>query len=361
MPSSSSPVSTMSTEHPPFPEDVPTHPLLVIDYELIKAGDKHEIERLWTAGTTLGFWYLKNHGVDEEVNGMFDVGAQTVALPLAEKLKYEQGDEGMSFGYKAAGANVVDASGTKDITQFINIATDDALAWPVQARRVYPSTVNARMVSTIVPFVEKSLAVNDTLINVFDAKLGLPTGTLAKLHPRGEFSGSATRCTYSPPILDRQLTAISPHTDFGSLSFLHNRLGGLQVLVPGTDEWQYVKPLPGHAICNLGDAMVIFSGGILRSNLHRVVRPPGAQASLDRYSLVYFTRPADSVVLRALADESLVIADAVAHASDPKRFEPGVTALEWLTRRVRNRRAANQNGPGSWLDSGGTEHSTNGA
>ena len=73
-------------------------------------------------------------------------------------------------------------------------------------------------------------------------------------------------------------------------SFLHNRLGGLQVMVPGTNEWQYVKvsrfgrhscrtidsvslskPIPGHAICNLGDAMAIFSGGILRSNLHRVV------------------------------------------------------------------------------------------
>ncbi|KAJ7804541.1 hypothetical protein B0H14DRAFT_2883807 [Mycena olivaceomarginata] len=348
----------MSTEHPPFPEDVPTHPLLVIDYELIKAGNKHEIERLWTAGTTLGFWYLKNHGVDEEVNRMFDVGAQTVALPFEEKMKYEQGDEGMSFGYKAAGANVVDASGTKDITQFVNIATDDALAWPVQARRSYPSTVNARMVSTIIPFVEKSLAVNNTLIDVFDAKLGLPNGTLSKLHPRREFSGSATRSIHSPPTLDRQTTAISAHTDFGSLSFLHNRLGGLQVLVPGTEEWKYVKPLPGHAICNLGDAMVIFSGGILRSNLHRVVNPPGAQGSLDRYSLVYFTRPADAVVLRALTDESALIADAVAHASDPKKFEPGVTALEWLTRRVKNRRAANQKGLGAWLDSTGTEHTT---
>jgi hypothetical protein len=46
----------MSTEYPRFPEDVPIHPLLVIDYELIKAGNTHEIERLWTAGTTLGFW-----------------------------------------------------------------------------------------------------------------------------------------------------------------------------------------------------------------------------------------------------------------------------------------------------------------
>ncbi|KAJ7252293.1 hypothetical protein C8J57DRAFT_1351518, partial [Mycena rebaudengoi] len=297
------------------------------------AGNTHEIERLWTAGTTLGFWYLKNHGVDEEVNGMFDVG-----------------DEGMSFGCKAAGANVVDASGTKVITQFINIATDDALAWPVQARRSYPSTVNARMVSTIVPFVEKSLAVNNTLIDVFDAKLGLPNGTHSKLHPRREFSGSMTRCIYCPPILDRQATAISAHTDFiyrrsviSSQSFLHNRLGGLQVLIPGTEEWQYMKPLPGHAICNLGDAMVIFSG------------------SLDRYSLVYFTRPADSVVLRALTDESPLIADAVAHASDPKRFEPGVTALEWLTRRVKNRHAANQKGLGAYFDSRGTEHTTIGS
>ena len=41
---------------PPFPDDVPTIPLLVIDYELIKAGNKHEINKLWGAATELGFW-----------------------------------------------------------------------------------------------------------------------------------------------------------------------------------------------------------------------------------------------------------------------------------------------------------------
>ena len=41
---------------------------------------------------------LKNHGVDEEVDGMFDMGAETMDLPLDEKLKYEQGDLGHSFG-----------------------------------------------------------------------------------------------------------------------------------------------------------------------------------------------------------------------------------------------------------------------
>jgi hypothetical protein len=41
---------------PPFPDTVPTHPLLIIDYELVKAGDATECSRLWDAATTLGFW-----------------------------------------------------------------------------------------------------------------------------------------------------------------------------------------------------------------------------------------------------------------------------------------------------------------
>lgn len=41
---------------PPFPDNVPTHPLLVIDYALLKARDKQEMDRLWEAATNIGFW-----------------------------------------------------------------------------------------------------------------------------------------------------------------------------------------------------------------------------------------------------------------------------------------------------------------
>lgn len=115
--------------------------------------------------------------------------------------------------YKAAGSNVVDTAGTRDFTQFINVATDDVIAYPAQARRAYPTSVNARMLSTIAPFVEKALVVNNTLIDVFNDKLGLPRGTFAKLHPREAFSGSATRCVYNPPVLGGvAATALSAHT-----------------------------------------------------------------------------------------------------------------------------------------------------
>jgi hypothetical protein len=37
--------------------------------------------------------------VDEEVHEMFTMGAEMMALPMDEKMKFEQGDDGMTFGF----------------------------------------------------------------------------------------------------------------------------------------------------------------------------------------------------------------------------------------------------------------------
>ena len=62
----------------------------------------------------------------------------------------------------------VDATGELDTVEFLNVSKDDALVWPEQAR----CTVNARMVSTIVPFVRLSLEVNNTILGIFNDKIG---------------------------------------------------------------------------------------------------------------------------------------------------------------------------------------------
>jgi isopenicillin N synthase-like dioxygenase len=136
----------------------------------------------------------------------------------------------------------VDATGQPDTVEFINIAKDDALAWPQQARRAYPSTVGVHMPTAVTPFVKKSIEVNNTLLQIFNDQLKLPPDALLKRHQMKDFSGSETRCIKNPPTPNAPLKiAIGAHTDFGTLSFLHNRLGGLQVLVPGAEEWQYIK------------------------------------------------------------------------------------------------------------------------
>ena len=173
--------------------------------------------------------------------------------------------------YKGTGVQILDERGNRDVTEFINVAKDDALAWPAVVYRTYPPTVAARMESTIKPFVEKLLAINHFLIDVLNDKLGLPKSNLAESHKVHEHTGCIARaicaiCAPPRPVPGEKLF-LSAHTDYGPLvspymrslrralsyvrhqSFLHNRLSGLQVLPPGSDRWLYVKVRNVHVLC----------------------------------------------------------------------------------------------------------------
>ena len=81
------------------------------------------------------------------------------------------------------------------------------------------------MASTIVPFVRQSLKVNNTILEIFNDKLGLPAGSLLERHLMEEYSGSEARITKNGPTTNTTKVAIGSHTDFGSLvinwSFIH--------------------------------------------------------------------------------------------------------------------------------------------
>jgi isopenicillin N synthase-like dioxygenase len=139
--------------------------------------------------------------------------------------------------------------------------------------------------------------------------------------------------------MDDRRTALGEHTDFGSVTVLFNRLGGLQVLPPGRNaEWCYVRPLPNHAIINLGDAMVKFTNGLLRSNIHRVVSPPGEQANHTRYSLVYFNRPENDVMLKRLDGSEMI------PPLEKDEVEEEVNSKDWIIRRALGHRIALMDG-----------------
>jgi isopenicillin N synthase-like dioxygenase len=192
------------------------------------------------------------------------------------------------------------------------------------------------------------------LLGILNARLGLPCDKLPSLHRLDSVSGDQVRWVHAPPQPpDDQRTALGQHTDFGSVTILFNRLGGLQVLPPNTEEWCFVKPLRGHAVVNLGDAMVKFTAGILRSNTHRVVNPPGQQAEHTRMSLVYFARPADEVILKALDGSALI--EEKKEQSLGNLDEEEITSKEWILRRALGRRQG-----GDWAKSEGTEHGESG-
>jgi len=70
--------------------------------------------------------------------------------------------------------------------------------------------------------------------------------------------------------------------------------------------WRYIRPEPGCALINLGDTLVEWTGGLLRSSLHRVVTASGAQASVPRQSLAYLVRPEWSASMRRLEGGTMI-------------------------------------------------------
>lgn len=197
-------------------------------------------------------------------------------------------------------------------------------------------------------YIKQCHAIVALLLRLLNARLDLPWDKLPSLHKLHAASGDQVRWVHAPPQPAGDCkTALGEHSDFGSVTILFNRLGGLQVLSPRTDSWCYVKPLKGLAVVNMGDALVKFTAGILRSNIHRVISPPGEQAEVTRMSLVYFARPEDDVVLKAL-EGSKMIEDKRKHRVEFKGEE--ITSKEWILRRALGRRQG-----GDWDKSGGTE------
>lgn len=322
---------------PAFPENVPTAPLLKLSLAKLQQLDAEEVGRFAQACEDIGFFYLDLRGVGNEIlanaDELFDVGVKLFDLPLEEKQKYDFMHKNSYFGYKGLGANVVDRTGALDRNEFYNVSKDDIMGisdkWPA------PAVLDERR-ALFKSFMTQAHGIVTFLLGLLNDHLGLPANALQSLHRLEGNSGDQVRFIRAPPqpVNDARVS-LGEHTDFGSVTVLFNRLGGLQVLPPGKDaQWCYVKPLPGHAIINLGDAMVKFTNGLLRSNIHRVNAPPGEQAAHTRYSLVYFSRPENEVLLRRLegSDKIPPLADG--------EVEEVINSKDWILRRALGHRHA---------------------
>ena len=159
------------------------------------------------------------------------------------------------------------------------------------------------------------------IISQLTKHLHIPADAITSMHNFKHPSGSNISFNVTQPdpqsIKDPRI-GFNPHTDHGTLTLVfHKVLGGLQVLQPPEDQerasiekvktsWAYVEPLAGHVTVNLGDTMVMFTNGLLRSCVHRVLAPPGDQARYTRGALGYFEYPADDTVLGVITGGDVI-------------------------------------------------------
>ncbi|KAL9090359.1 MAG: hypothetical protein Q9165_005393 [Trypethelium subeluteriae] len=313
---------------PPYPEHLsPEAPLSRISLSSLLAHDPSTEATLVSICQSHGFFYLDltTHPAGQHLlttaTSLLTLAETAFRLPQPTKDALTFDRTHSLFGYKPGGKiSATDPHRRRDCGEFWNVSKDDVLANAGCRGIAYPAAIQARK-PELRAFVEGAHAVGMRVLEVLARRvLGVEAEVLRGRHRIGELSGDHVRMTWAPgeegvgaaaPEEGREEAELrlttAPHTDFGSVTLLFNWAGGLQIESQTSKEWEWVRPLPEHAICNLGDAMVEFSGGRVKSGKHRVVAAPGEQAKSERYSLVYFVRPEDEVYLEDLTQGAVNI------------------------------------------------------
>jgi isopenicillin N synthase-like dioxygenase len=331
------------SELPPFPDNVPTVPIARISLSKILANDPNEGASALEACRTHGFFYLdltsspQGETLIQQSEDLLQLSYNAFNHPLESKREHALVKGVSLFGYKEAGTvKQTDPNHRPDTTEFFNIAKDHM--HNVAESRSYPDDILSEKL-LIASFQKNAHELGMLLLGTLAKRLDLPPSAFTDKNIFTQPAGDHVRLTHKfAHVTDKDAIGLPSHTDFGSITILFNWLGGLQIQShdPAKQgEWAYVKPLAGHAIINLGDAMVTFTNGVLKSAKHRVVPAPGAQAEVDRYSIVYFVRPHNSVMMEPVekfrdVEEKVKVAG---------KFEPegnGVlTAGDWMVQRAK--------------------------
>ena len=349
---------TLQDDLPPFPQDVPTVPIARISHQKLLQRDEAECARALRACQTDGFFYLdlrtsaEGEALLDESDRLLALAKKAFDMPQDAKNTFTP-ERGVSiFGYRPPGrTKTTDKDQRQDTTEFFNIAKDHRHGFTES--RTYPNILlDAKPL--LKDFMKNAHACGQLALAALARQLGLAETEFTDKNTFNSPSGDHVRMTKKRPHTtadaDGNAIGLASHTDFGSITILFNWLGGLQIQrqqpqAPqhnaaaandeGPGEWAYVKPLPGHAIINLGDASVKFSNGALKSAKHRVVPAPGAQGGVDRYSVVYFVRPADETLMQPV-EKFRTGGDVVKVGGKVGEEETRVyTAGEWNARRLK--------------------------
>ncbi|XP_077987143.1 uncharacterized protein LOC144441443 isoform X2 [Glandiceps talaboti] len=216
------------------------------------------VDEIHHAFSTIGFIYLKNHGIHpEQVKQVYEVSRKFFALPTGIKMKYP-----------------------------VNIPENEHEHGYVHVlgERANPDSLHADP---------------KECFNYIPRLKHMETSFFAKAH-EGMLTGvndTSIRTLYYPALSSEYQVKpgqqrCGEHSDYGSITLLfQDNAGGLEVM---NTHGKYVAatPIEGTIIVNLGDLMQRWTTDKLKATKHRVVMPTTDEDKLkERQSIAFFAYP----------------------------------------------------------------------
>lgn len=279
----------------------------VIDFQKYSLGtdaDVTEVQKLGkevcTALETIGFCYIKNHGISEDIiEAAFKSSKEFFLQPEEEKAKYPR-SQNYNFGWVGVEGERLNPEKPFDYKEFFNLAGEDhPVKWPTKPETFEP---------TITTLFDQCTELSKRIFDVISAGLNLEDKKfIQNCHQLIGKSGNRTTLRslfypalphdFEPP---KGQLRCGEHSDYGSLTLLfQDQVGGLEVRNTD-DEFIPATPISGTAVVNIGDLMQRWTADRLKATKHRVMLPRNETQCGIRQSIAYFLQPDDDVIIECL-------------------------------------------------------------
>jgi isopenicillin N synthase-like dioxygenase len=272
----------------------------VLDLGPFLAGEAGALDRLgrqlYKASTEVGFYYVKNHGIAQDLIGCtFREAKRFHDLPLDEKRKIKV--DANKIGYFEVGSSVTKHSDlAKNAKPNLyaafcmrrELAPDDPdilAGVPYRALNRWPENLPGFR-ENMVAYGEAMEALGMRMLPILARALDLPADYFAASFEKPLVNLQLNYYPPQPHFYDDQY-GIAPHTDRGFITILS------QAQVPGLEirtvdgRWVVAPVLPGHFLINTGDLLRHWTNDIFLSTPHRVVNLSGG----ERFSIPFFFKP----------------------------------------------------------------------
>jgi len=266
---------------------------------------------LHAACREFGFFYLDLTGfaTPEETEELGRLAREFFALPSEEKNKIHLGLQDNARGYQRLKENVTNGkTDNHEGIDFYKPVPNPDKTKPLWGENQWPSVPGFR--EKYGRWIEKMKELGLIVMEAMAVGLGMTPEEWQELKANVDDSFWVMRIIGYPPLLnDHGGLSCGAHKDYGCLTFLwaDDTKGALQVFLqqPGLvvktpisyggaiDEaveqgtWINADPIKGCIVCNIGEMWEVWSNGLYKSTLHRVIH----RGSNYRISIPFFFEP----------------------------------------------------------------------
>ncbi len=279
------------------------------------------LDQLRTSARDIGFFYLINHGVNDELQRAVQHEARRFFVLSDEQKQQVAMIHSPHFrGYNRAASEIT--RGKPDWREQFDIGaerpelllSDNDPRWRrLQGPNLWPAE-QPELKTTLLDWQKSMTEMAIVLLRAFAEALRLPANAFDALY--GDKPNEHIKLIRYPGQDNTQGNqGVGAHKDSGFLSFLlQDEQKGLQVEV-SPDYWIDAVPLPGSFVVNIGELLELATNGYLRATVHRVVSPPAGQ---DRLSIAFFLGAQLDAVVPVYALPEALSREAQGPESDPQ-------------------------------------------